>query len=352
VKCIYCGSPVDPRPDGDHVIPAVLGEFKGGMIFKRICPTCNHAIGKVEEQLLRCGPEAHLRQMIIPSTRRTRYRKKSTHVGASGLPPPKFLLKNRYFEQLLRKDIEGVKPVDQVTLIDQEGKAHHLPIKPPTTSQSLKQMVKRLKLGPIKKIFLFSDSGNLETYEKIASEAFPGGTFQEIEDLPKSGQKVLVRVEFTVTTAYFRAIAKVAFHYYLCCSQRVNGTETVFKPVRDFIRNGVGNYRRFFTASSLLEPLRDLDVEDDEDWGHLLFFDESQDIAFAVVRFFISSSKKGLRHALILGKLPSKLALPRQHYSGFSHYRYFKRTTRARYDGEVVPIDPGVMPTFWQWVQE
>ena len=54
--CIYCQKPVDlRRGQGDHVIPAALGRFEDDLRFRRICRTCNRAIGKCEDQLLRCG---------------------------------------------------------------------------------------------------------------------------------------------------------------------------------------------------------------------------------------------------------------------------------------------------------
>jgi hypothetical protein len=44
-------------------------------------------------------------------------------------------------------------------------------------------------------------------------------------------------VKFTLTSRYFRSIAKIAFHYLLTKMTQFRGDEGCFKPLRDFIMN-------------------------------------------------------------------------------------------------------------------
>ena len=74
-RCIYCDSPFDSsRGEGDHIIPAALGEFEGDVHFRRICPKCNSRIGAYEQQIMQCGPENLLRTLVSPSSKRLKRR--------------------------------------------------------------------------------------------------------------------------------------------------------------------------------------------------------------------------------------------------------------------------------------
>jgi hypothetical protein len=49
---------------------------------------------------------------------------------------------------------------------------------------------------------------------------------------------------------YFRAIAKIGFHYFLLHSKIFNGAEKEFEAIRQFIRYGNGDERNFLTKGS------------------------------------------------------------------------------------------------------
>ncbi len=58
-RCIYCPKEFDPsRGEGDHILPAALGEFRGDVRFRGQCPSCNNVIGRFEQQVVQSGPEA------------------------------------------------------------------------------------------------------------------------------------------------------------------------------------------------------------------------------------------------------------------------------------------------------
>src|ERR1700757_59994 len=58
--CLYCP---EPALSLEHIIPAALGEFQEGPLLRnRICKTCNNALGLLDEQMVRSGPEAFIRR--------------------------------------------------------------------------------------------------------------------------------------------------------------------------------------------------------------------------------------------------------------------------------------------------
>jgi hypothetical protein len=61
----------------------------------------------------------------------------------------------------------------------------------------------------------------------------------------------LVRRQFfkgEFAAAYFRALAKIGFHYALRYIPTITGNEGVFRALRDFIKQGTGDHAQFLTA--------------------------------------------------------------------------------------------------------
>src|SRR5208283_4158282 len=63
------------------------------------------------------------------------------------------------------------------------------------------------------------------------------------------------RIKFTVTSRYFRCIAKIGLHYFLTKMPGFRGDETYFKDIRDFIANegNIDKCRSFVTYNQ--QPL-------------------------------------------------------------------------------------------------
>jgi len=58
-------------------------------------------------------------------------------------------------------------------------------------------------------------------------------------------------IKFTVNDRYFRAIAKIGFHYFLTKFPRFRGDEACFTEIRNFIMNGcpIDEIGKFVTQS-------------------------------------------------------------------------------------------------------
>src|SRR5437870_3003527 len=86
-NCIYCSAIFDPsKGEGDHIIPAALGEFRNDSRFRGLCSKCNILIGKSEQVLLHCGQEAFFRRVVNPALPSSRRRGRSYVPAAMGMP--------------------------------------------------------------------------------------------------------------------------------------------------------------------------------------------------------------------------------------------------------------------------
>ena len=343
-RCIYCNGSVPHGTAGDHVIPAALGEFRNATNFKNICPRCNSKIAQCEEQLLRSGPEWLFRQIVVPQTRRSRGRPRVSKRGASGAPPPKILMHLPDHKEHVDLDVSDdgnlvIKPKDQMLVYSDDGRSYSLPLNKDMSPQSLRLLVKKLasekKVKKIDKIIASFNEMDEDAYCKLFLQAWPEARYEHKPCIVDGSKKIDVQIKFEVTGLYFRAIAKIAFHYYLTQSQRSRGDEDHFREIRDFIMHGGLNERQKFFIdreifvlphmASRIGPYR---------WSHLLAAAEYDDgTVFAMVWLFYGPKFGGLRYSLRLGKIPSPILLP---WSKWAHsYEY---SEEGRYNGEVQPI--------------
>lgn len=313
--CIYCGRTFDgANSEGDHIIPARLGEFRNSPKFKNICQFCNNKIGKSEEQLLRCGPERLYRDLVVPETNRSRGKKSSWAVGSSGAPPPKILIKTPNGELMGRPGPDPLSPeiIDQIVIEDNSGGEFPIPLFPKMTTKNLKKQISELiKTQNIKGNISIRWNCNEEYedhYKKLIKELYPNAEMKPLPPLEPGRYSVPGRMEFKVSDHYFRALAKISFHYYLATSQRVTGQESGFSSIRSFICNG-GKYEDFFEKKKRIvlpipqgmAPSR---------WCHVLAVHESNKGVTGYIALFLGPTGRKIENHIRLGQLDSHLLLP------------------------------------------
>ena len=322
-ECIYCGRPVDPsKGDGDHVIPARLGKFRNGFRFRRLCVACNGRIGRCEAQLLRCGPERLFRDMVVASTSRSRGRSSSWKVGAGGMPPPTMYLDQPGYGLLLaqksRSEGDALELVDQLAIEDGSGERHHIRLFPTMTVEALKERVGASQLGEDVTMLLNCSEQEEARYLKLVESAF-GGNVTHDSTMLKGRHTARARFKFVYGEPYWRALAKIAFHYYLCQTTRVRGNEEGFAAIRDFITDG-GDRGAFFQPG-----LRFLDdglpsVAVPTRWVHVLAALEASGVVRAYVCLFWGPKRRRRGHYLVLGRLDSPLIVPHAIWTHVYHY--------------------------------
>jgi len=318
-KCIYCGKAFDAtRGAGDHIIPAQLGEFRGDVRFRRICPKCNSRIGRSEQQLLQCGPENFFRDIVNPAAPPGRRRGRSRVKGALGAASPEFTIDrddHRELVQPSRDHPQDARPVDQIVIHDGAGGEHHIRLFPRMRPEQLRERVRSRGVKEVSIAWLSCDEGKWPTYVDLLTRAWPKTRFEERPPIEPGVHRVRVGVKFTVNDHYFRAIAKIGFHYYLAHSRRgFSGDEPCFKGIRDLIMDG-GNIDQFFhsrggrfvlpvdvkTAGLTATPAQ---------WCHVLAADETAGVAVAYVRLFVGPGSIPPPHYVTLGSFPSEIISP------------------------------------------
>jgi hypothetical protein len=116
------------------------------------------------------------------------------------------------------------------------------------------------------------------------------------------------RIRLTVNDHYWRSIAKIGFHFYLCHSRRgMVGDEPAFSAVRDFIMNG-GDRRMFFRhpRNVFVMPFGDLpdgSIKTPTRWCHVLGADENTNEIVAYVQLFVGPACIPQAYHIVLGVL-------------------------------------------------
>lgn len=318
--CIYCGCQFDPSVgDGDHVFPAALGEFANLRRFRGACPGCNNDIGKSEAQLLRCGPEAYMARIASPPQRRGREDK--AWQGAMGAPPPG-MFTERHGARLIVRPMKGdplnQEMVDCIDVIDQQGNHHPIPIFVGMSPETIREKIKALRIDGKVSVHFSVSADNGAWFDKVADELWPGAERTEFPMTEVGCYPGWGLVSFTVNDHYFRALAKMAFHYYLCYNgPGVRGDEPEFANLRRFILEG-GEPEQFLTTPRESPvyygvPFGDVvggGVVSSAHWCHLLAADDTQGTIVVYLQLFIGPGYANPPHYFALGRAPAGLRTP------------------------------------------
>lgn len=312
--CIYCEKEIDPfAGQGDHIIPAAFGEFEDDIHFRKICVPCNNRIGQLEQQILKCGPERIWRDIVIPSTNRSR-KEKSKWCGAGGARSPQlFAFQDDGFIKVhpTGNPMEAV-PLDQLIVLDENDQKHYIRLDPAMMVESLKKKIDGIQ---IKKVEANWDISNKEKYMKLISEIFPKFKYEEKSITEAGKHEIPVRTEFEVTDHYFRAIAKILFHYYLAHSKRSTGFETGFSTIKNFIVNGGEPNKIIVDVKAVKYPTKP------NSWYHILAAKEDQSPILGSICLFIGPTSEVFEYTLNLGSLDSDIISPTAYWA--HRYEYY-----------------------------
>jgi hypothetical protein len=299
---------------GEHYLPRELGTFEGFRpLLARTCDRCNNKIGnETETQFLRTGPIAFFRWMIGVN-------------GRDGPPPSPFY---RWAGGAPPIYVSGRVPEFPWDLLweTHRGTENCFP---------LRQLVVEHSIGGFAPIpILDSDKGNPESVRRriremgfensrpVQASATPeerervtdivaalGGSCPELSTTEFQPRRVELSAAIAVTSAFFRAVAKIGFHYALKMLPDLTGHEPEFAAVRDFIRAG-GDSRSFVRQrddhvfvnfQSGLRPV---------DWSHILCVERSYLGIVAFAQFFVGPRSLPPVYEIRLGLNPARIIVP------------------------------------------
>ena len=145
-------------------------------------------------------------------------------------------------------------------------------------------------------------------------------------------------MEAGISTLYLRAVAKVAFHYFLWACPILRGNEPAFTEIRAFISDGTGNWRDFvqLNAPQFLPFLqRGSPPERTSRFFHSVL---TRDEARAFVQFFVGPSELPPPARVRLAVNP--LAIEGKDFACHQAYYFDDDADKADgHDGELITID-------------
>ncbi len=343
VMCIYCSTAMDPaKGQGDHIIPSQLGEFRYDRRFRRICPACNNRIGRAEQHFLQCGPEALFRQIVAPALKRRPKNRASIGRSAHGAPPPKALIETHGHTQIVHP-IEGtandVEPIDQLVIRNRAGSDQHIRLHRGMRPDQLRQKADAAGIQDAQAVWLDCADANWEHFRSLVGEVWPQCNLVALPATEIGTHRVKGGMLFTVTDAYFRVIAKIAFHYYLVHNRRnMRGDEPKFEGLRRFILEEKGDPANFVTAggSRMAVSFGVLSTGAallPSQWCHTLGAIDEPAAIVGYVRLFAGPMCAGQPYEVRLAQSDHRISLPQP---AFGHvYRYARDQATKGYTGDV-----------------
>jgi hypothetical protein len=340
--CIYCQKEADSK---EHPLPRGLGNFSGYTpLTDRLCDGCNRKCGLLDEQLCRSGMEAFFRAYLGISGRKEHEKVNSFYRGSAGGGRLEMLGTNQQTGDNMLLELVGENEVRElrcVQLVADDDTVHVIAIPDGMTPEQFRQRFDALGIKRFKCANAFAGREEIPWVESLIDTVpYEGKTAWSQPTSPAITYGPLT-IKFTVTSRYFRCIAKIGFHYFLTKMTQFRGDEKCFADIRHFITNesNVDECRRFvmYTQSHLA---RRLDAGYRlTNWGHILCAEVDYLNLRAKVQLFVGPEMKSLVHTVQLGHNPS-LIVYSEAYGNF--FAYHPKEERAEFDGEVSEL-VGVM---------
>ena len=340
-KCIYCDA-VDPKWAKAHAVPRLMGKFKNQpTLLGKVCAVCDNTIGdKCEALLAKCTIEAVLIKHIGIVGR---HKDKSTppfRRGHSGYPPIRIMTVLPGYENEVRVepigDSKNVDILPQLILIDAQGNREELVISNPDciSLSEWRLLVQKCLDGSVKDL---DAHGISDEQSNLIKHVFCeiGITFDSVDDakIPPLQAQVLVKGSVAYDGRYFRAVAKIAFHYFLLHSKVFDGSEPEFEMIRRFIRYGEGNERDFIEKHN--QPIaQDLSGNDRPSfYGHVLRTEITSNSIAVCVQLFIGHDYKPEWYRVLLSQKNRGIFLQTEEFGHY--YKYLEPDKRSQYDGVI-----------------
>jgi len=344
-ECIYCGC--KENFSDEHCLPAGLGEFVGHHILTdKICVTCNNKLSRLEVQFLRVGPEGLFRHYLKIDGRKRHKKRSPYYHWASGAPPLEIKLQNPEtgIEMLWEIDQETGKlqEMNQIVFKFSSGEIFPIPVSEEIKSQEeFQKHIERafefagFSLKEAEPIHITFDPEKNSSVEDWMRNLYKKKiTFVE-RDPQKRKAKVKAAIKVQVTHLYFRAIAKIGFHYFLALHPELKGSEVCFTEIRNFILEGESDPDLFVkqVKGQIIHQLKDNVVP--SVWGHVVTAEREENSMRSKLQFFVGPESTSPIYFLVeLGKTPGRIIYT-SHEGHF--YRYYENGPK---DGKVGVVDP------------
>lgn len=337
--CIYCGSRAESL---EHPLPAAFGEFEHAPLLQDvICVGCNNTLGLNDEQFSRCGPEGLLRR-YFKIEGRERDEKVNPHYRRSAGGGR---LKTTAYDPALGTDVEieflggrQGRQLCQLLIKEEDGTSHRIPIPPDLADAS--RIRKQFDDLPIRNrsnlsVIFVSYDEEAERIVPVLKQVWPQLTFGDATP----GANVLsnIETEVNLTARYFRAIAKIVFHYFLTQFPHLIGGDPCFDEIRNFIisdRSTLQDAKRLIgkRPAPLLGNM--VGGGRPDGWvAHIIAAESIGDEYLGHLQMFVSKDYPSPAYTVTLARGLRSIV------SGSGHaYRYYADGQKGRFVGEALSL--------------
>jgi hypothetical protein len=350
-QCIYCKR--DKKMSREDYLPKSLGNFKGfETLLNKICEDCNGGLSQIDEEFARSSDIAYYRWILGIKGRKHHDKRSPFYSGSVGNDPITIVTTHpthgfeMYCEVLFgaaREEILKAYTASQFLLEDSEGKLCTILITDDIKEPSdLERVIEKRGLEGCKFIDVSFSGENFERIERI------GEIFREkIEPKGiicsgiKEDNKESINT-YRLTRRYFRAIAKISFHYFLKHFAEYSGLEPEFDGIKNFIKEEdkekggkVENWVKRFDCSFLDE----LNISRRNiSWTHFLMAERniSENIIIGRIQFFENVNKDPRYHFMVrIGEDPFRLLGHEAEAHQFIYYEKPVEDKSGFYHGEM-----------------
>jgi hypothetical protein len=344
-RCLYCSE--KPRSE-EHPLPAALGEFINAPTLKhRICCQCNSKrIGLLDEQYVRCGPEGLLRKKFGIGGREHHDKVNPFYRGSAGGHRIEFLAWDDALQCEVNIELLGGnqgRQLCELILKEKSGQApaHHIALRPGMTADELLRIVADLKItGELESRITF-DPDTEQWAPELISKAWPASSMSKGVLGATMFQGGVAK--FQVTSRFYRAIAKIGFHYFLTQFPKYTGHEAIFSDIRNFIIDDskelvAARINRFIGVrpDPLALPMCDPRIRPTGWVGHLICAEVRDGACLAHYEPFISPEGRLRARTIFLGRDNTEGA-----YEIRAHlHKYFGQGKQGRFSGEALIVLP------------
>lgn len=339
-SCIYCKSTKNLCKSA-HIVPRLFGKFKNQPTLKnKVCKQCDEEIGKCEEQLAKCGPEALFRYNLGLKGRHRRKSPSPFQRKHSGHGPiqMKVTIPNTEHQAIVEPIGDGYncRLLPQIIVIGKSGDNDCVLIDnaEELTIDELKKLIYTANVSqPVQIRYVMLPDSAVEHINRLLKEA-KLYVSDEFDDKVKPFNGIVsASGSITYDERYYRAIAKVALHYYIKFNNfNHTGEESFFEPIKRFIRYGEDK------THTLVSQQKGFLVKDIErgwrppTYGHIIIGSCASQFIEVKIQFFLGPQYDPPIHIVKLGRKPLMIERPSMTF-GHNYVYAFDTNAINGYDG-------------------
>jgi hypothetical protein len=313
---------------------SLLGNFRGyESLRNRICSECNGKCTTLDEQLCRSAGESFFREYLGIKGRATHQKVRPFYRRSAG--GGRLVMEGTSAETGKRVELElangNVRELRHLALTTESGERFTIPIPDGMTPEKLKKEFDRLGIKKAKEGYVFADKEEIPWIESLLDTLKIDSRLEWMSGGADTVTYSSVVITFTVTEKYFRALAKIGFHYFLTKMRDFRGDEPCFAGIREFIMNEGDLKRcdRFVRCDPrylIFHGMRPAA------WGHIVTAESDYHSLRSRIQLFLGPEYVPPVFTVDLGRNPSIIDLPR---AEISFFEYYTKEERGEFDGEV-----------------